>query len=123
LKLMTWSVLAIEIFALVGVLFKRTRFTTWLLLLSIHLGILVTINFADLTTGMILFHLFLFDPRWLKAKKQSDLIVFYDGECGVCNGFVQFILKNSIHIKFAPLQGESAKQKLPIELTNDLDTI
>ena len=44
-------------------------------------------------------------------------LVFYDGECGLCDHAVQFILKRDrdAHFCFAPLQGEIAK----IFLNND----
>ncbi len=38
-------------------------------------------------------------------------IVFYDGECGICDGFIHFLMdqdKQKI-LKYAPLQGETAK--------------
>lgn len=48
-------------------------------------------------------------------------LVFYDGECGLCDHVVQFLLKVDKHQRFAfaPLQGTTASkylQKLPPEL-------
>jgi predicted DCC family thiol-disulfide oxidoreductase YuxK len=42
-------------------------------------------------------------------------IVFYDGECGLCNARVQHILRNDRRglFRFAPLQGGLAAQVLP----------
>lgn len=42
-------------------------------------------------------------------------IIFFDGECNLCNGFVDLILKIDTEQKFllAPLQGETAKHYLP----------
>ncbi len=42
-------------------------------------------------------------------------LIFYDGECGLCDAVVQWVLKKDKHKKFvfAPLQGETAKQWLP----------
>lgn len=42
-------------------------------------------------------------------KKYENIILFYDGSCGFCNSFVQFILKNKIEktMRFAPLRGET----------------
>lgn len=41
-------------------------------------------------------------------KKEFDYIVFYDGECGFCQGIVQFVLRNDKkgEIHFAPIQSE-----------------
>jgi predicted DCC family thiol-disulfide oxidoreductase YuxK len=42
-------------------------------------------------------------------------IIFFDGECNLCNGFVDLMLTIDPGQKFylAPLQGETAKQYLP----------
>jgi predicted DCC family thiol-disulfide oxidoreductase YuxK len=54
-----------------------------------------------------------------------DKVVFFDGVCGLCNGFVDFVIKHdskkSFH--FSPLQSDYAKQMLSTELTNDLKTV
>lgn len=52
-------------------------------------------------------------------------VVFFDGVCGLCNASVDFILARDRRGKFlfAPLQGETAKQRLPEEFTADLDSI
>lgn len=41
-------------------------------------------------------------------------LVFYDGLCGLCDGFVQFLLKRDRHARlaFATLQGEVARSML-----------
>lgn len=41
-------------------------------------------------------------------KKEFKHIVFYDGECGFCQGIVQFVLRNDKRgsINFAPIQSE-----------------
>lgn len=42
-------------------------------------------------------------------------VVFFDGECVMCNGFVDILLRvdPAGKIKIAPLQGETARQSLP----------
>ena len=43
-----------------------------------------------------------------------ELVIFFDGVCGLCNGFVDFVIKvdkNQI-FKFSPLQSEFAKAHL-----------
>jgi predicted DCC family thiol-disulfide oxidoreductase YuxK len=44
----------------------------------------------------------------------SLLVVFYDGECGLCNRFVLFLLKRDSAkvFRFAPLTGKMARQWL-----------
>ena len=42
-------------------------------------------------------------------------LVFYDGVCGLCDGFVRFLLKRDrdARFRFAPLQGDLARAALP----------
>ena len=52
-------------------------------------------------------------------------IIFFDGYCGLCNGFVDFILKfdkNAV-FKFSPLQSEFAKTKLNQSDVEDLKSV
>jgi predicted DCC family thiol-disulfide oxidoreductase YuxK len=51
-------------------------------------------------------------------------LVFYDGQCGLCDRIVNFILWADKEKKFvfAPLQGETAKRMVP-EYTDQLDTL
>lgn len=43
-------------------------------------------------------------------------VLFYDGDCGFCNGSVAFVLRHEKqhHLLFAPLQGETAAVALPV---------
>ena len=52
-------------------------------------------------------------------------VLFFDGTCGLCNGFVNFLLKrDQTHtLRFAPLQGEFAKGVLSRELRENLSTV
>ena len=52
-------------------------------------------------------------------------IVFFDGYCGLCNGFVDLLLKLDKNNKllFAPLQGEAAKEILTIPIKAEPDSI
>lgn len=65
LRLMTWLVLAAELLFLPLSLWGRTRKLAWSTLTAINIGILFTVNFTDLTVGMLLIHWFTFDRRWL----------------------------------------------------------
>ena len=50
-----------------------------------------------------------------KAVIEERAIVFFDGECVMCNGFVDLLLQvdSSAKIAIAPLQGQTAGQLLP----------
>jgi len=55
----------------------------------------------------------------------KENIIFFDGVCGLCNGFVIFILQcdRKKHFRYSPLQGETAKKYLPAQAIESLDSI
>lgn len=56
---------------------------------------------------------------------ENDVILFFDGVCGLCNGLVDWMLPRDTRqrIKYATLQGQTAKALLPEAFTLDLDTV
>jgi predicted DCC family thiol-disulfide oxidoreductase YuxK len=52
-------------------------------------------------------------------------IAFYDGECGLCNRFVQFVLDHDPdgRVLLAPLQGETFRDLLPDHGPPDLRSV
>ena len=52
-------------------------------------------------------------------------IIFFDGVCVLCNGFVDFVLSRDAEriFKFAPLQSDTAKRTLPEVYTKDVSTV
>lgn len=52
-------------------------------------------------------------------------IIYFDGVCGLCNGFVDFIMKidSAGKFKFSPLQSEFAKSRLLPRYTDDLKSV
>lgn len=57
---------------------------------------------------------------------QTRHIVFYDGECGLCQHSVQWLLNRDKkgYLLYAPLQGDTAKSILSsVALPEDLDSI
>ena len=65
-NLATWSTLVLEIGFLPLCCFARVRPWLWSAMVMMHLGIILLIDFADLSLGMLLAHLFVFDRGWLK---------------------------------------------------------
>jgi predicted DCC family thiol-disulfide oxidoreductase YuxK len=63
-------------------------------------------------------------PRSVSAKA-SRPIVFFDGVCGLCNRFVDFLLPRDHYrvFLFAPLQGETARARLSDEDIENVSTI
>jgi predicted DCC family thiol-disulfide oxidoreductase YuxK len=56
---------------------------------------------------------------------ENDVILFFDGVCGLCNGLVDWLLPRDSRqrLKFSTLQGLTAKNLLTDEYTQDLDTV
>jgi len=52
-------------------------------------------------------------------------IVFFDGYCILCNGFVDFLLEadRKKNLRFASLQGKTAKKLLPPSYLSEVDTV
>ena len=107
--LLTWTALAAEILFLPLCLWRRGRLIAWLVMVAMHLGLLTMVAFADLTLGMLMVHLFTFDRRWVPARRVApgaQPLLLYDGECGLCNAVVRFLLREDPDavLRFAPLQ-------------------
>lgn len=52
-------------------------------------------------------------------------VIFFDGYCGLCNGFIDFMMKvdKSGQFKFSPLQSEYAKAHLSEADVTDLKSV
>ncbi len=128
LALLTWAVVAAELLFLPLCLHRTGRLVAWTTLLAMHLGIVVVVDFADLSFGMVLLHLFTFDPRWFPARCDARRpVLLFDGTCGLCQAVVRFLLRedSAARLRFAPLQGAPAQawlhaQGLP---TRDFDSL
>lgn len=80
-------------------------------MVAMHLGLIVVIEFAELSVGMVIVQLFTFDPKWVPARwsERHDQL-FYDGTCGLCHRVTRFVLSEDLSGKaftFAPLQGDT----------------
>ncbi len=66
---------------------------------------------ARLVCGIVLLHLFAFDPGWVRGVHPAGKeTLFYDGTCGLCHRAVRFMLaedRDPATLDFAPLQGET----------------
>jgi predicted DCC family thiol-disulfide oxidoreductase YuxK len=119
LQLATWGALGLELAFAPLALLARLRPWLWLAMVGLHLGLFTLVAFADLTTGMLLLHLFTLDPAWLprRAPGTTDR-VYYDGGCGLCQRAVRFFLaedRAGTALRYAPLQGESARSWIGAE--------
>lgn len=68
LAALSWIALAGELLFLPLSVCKEGRLVAWSWMLAMHLGILTVVDFADLTGGMLMIHLFAFDPSWFQSR-------------------------------------------------------
>lgn len=115
ISLLTWFVLVIELLFAPIALWWRARPWLWLGMLLVQFGFLFLLNFADLTVGMLLFHMFTFNPAWLRAQRFAErATLYYDGSCAMCHGVVRFLLaeERTGTLCFAPLQGATFQREV-----------
>lgn len=62
---------------------------------------------------------------WEFLMTNKEQIIFFDGVCNLCNGFVDFLVKVDTYkmYKFSSLQGETAKDLLPEHFRQNLSTV
>ena len=66
---LTYGALALELLFLPLALVPALRPWLWSAMLAMHLSLIALIDFADLSFGMVLFHLFVADPTWLQKLR------------------------------------------------------
>lgn len=123
LRVATWATLGLELLFLPLALFARTRPFAWLALLLMHLGLMCLIDSVDVSLGMVMLHLFTFDPAWLAGRPaESDDRLYYDGTCGLCHGTVKFFLSEDRQgqLKYAPLDSDSFRARVPEDVARAL---
>lgn len=69
LFLATWGIMAFEIGFPLLCLTARGRHAAWWSAVAMHAGILLALDLADLTVAMLLFHLFVYEPRWYGGSR------------------------------------------------------
>ncbi|MBI5200755.1 MAG: DUF393 domain-containing protein [Elusimicrobia bacterium] len=108
LSLGTWGALLLETAYAPLALSKRLRPWLWLAAVLMHASLIVLVDFADLSAGMLLIHLFTFDPAWISPRR-TPATFFYDAECGFCDAWVRFLAEEDRGglLTFAPLGGET----------------
>lgn len=111
----TWGALGAEIAFTIMAFSRKLRPFAWLMLLLMHLGLISLINFADLSLGMVMLHLFTFDASWLPGtrKGKTDRL-FYDGSCGLCHRAIRLLLAEDRGnaFVFSPLDSEIFTREL-----------
>lgn len=122
LHVLTWSALGFELLFAPLALIRRARPVIWTLMLMMHIGLMMVIDFTDISFAMILLHLFTFDPRWIPGAQPDTVdVVFYDGSCGLCHRATRFLIAEDpagTVFRYAPLGGEAFRAL--IGTTDDL---
>ena len=124
LRAATWTGLGLELFFAPLALFRVLRPWLWLALLAMHLALILLIDFADLSLGMVVLHAFTCDPGWIApARATGRARVYYDGACGLCHRTLRFLLAEdrTDAFRYAPLDSDafrtavapSQREKLP----------
>lgn len=77
LRILTWAALCAELLFLPLSFSRKTRRFAWFALVGMNIGILFAVNFTDLTIGMLMIHLFTYDPTWFPTQRSqpSELLV------------------------------------------------
>lgn len=125
---LTWGALAMELLFLPLCIIRVGRLIAWTAMAAMHLGILVTVDFADLSFGMVMIHLFTFDARWFPPRRDGrQPVLLYDGDCGLCNAVLRFLMREdaTARMNFAPLQSPAGQEFLRYHgmSTTDFDSL
>lgn len=79
---LTWGTLGLEILFAPLALSRRLRPWVWLAACGMHLGIIAVVDFADLSLGMLMIHLFVFDRRWIGSRSPAHVYLKNNGRAG-----------------------------------------
>ncbi|MGE0821796.1 MAG: DCC1-like thiol-disulfide oxidoreductase family protein [Candidatus Binatia bacterium] len=117
LRGMSWGALALECAFAPLVLWPWLRPWLWGGMLCMHVALMGVIDFADLSLGMVMLHLFTFNPAWVCPRPAPTVdLVFYDGNCGLCHRTVRFLLaedRPGETFQFAPLDSDTFRCAIP----------
>jgi hypothetical protein len=71
LQVATWGTLALELCFAPLALVRSSRRWLWGAALAMHVSLLLLVDFADLTCGMLALHAFTFDRRWWRRRSRA----------------------------------------------------
>ncbi len=74
LAVATWGTVGLELLAAPLALSRRMRPSLWLAIFAMHAGLLLLVGLQDISWGMLVTHLALFDPRWLAAPRKVTVV-------------------------------------------------
>lgn len=95
-------------------LWGKSRPFIWSVLLLVQIALPMVSGFAALDSGLLLLHLFTFDPAWLppRAGKNPPLVLAFDGDCLMCSGSIRFLAAEDRVdlLRFLPLQSPRGRE-------------
>lgn len=112
-----WSLAALPVLALM----PRIRPLAWLSLLAAGAARMF-IHGPDDVPGWWLAAMLLFEPDLVRPTQSKGDVIFYDGACGLCHGFIRFVLSEDQEgaFQFAPLQSEAFTSRVPEDVRKTL---
>ena len=69
LRFASWGALALELLFAPLALLRRARPWVWTAGVLMHLSLIVLVDFADLSIGMLFLHAFTYDPTWWRRER------------------------------------------------------
>ncbi len=118
-----WQIVVVQLLFVPMVISSRLRPWAWLTLFIAQIACLVlgTLVEPDLNPDplgrlvMLLLHFFTLDPAWIPARRVAPgTTLFFDGECGLCHGFVRFVLAEdqTAQFRFTPIQSNAFESEI-----------
>ncbi len=119
--------IAADSFFLFSLLITPLKKYGWMIFFFFHFSWIVGMGYSAFSSTLMITSLFLYNPAWSTVPADTKLkpFIFYDGICVLCNRFTRFLLSEDFarHFYFAPLQGKTAKEKLPRQDQNQVHSI
>lgn len=113
-----WTVGALTLLALM----PRIRPLVWVALIAVGVARMVMNGPGDVP-GWWLALMLTFETDFVRPKEAAaQEIIFYDGTCGLCHGFIRFVLSedHAGAFHFAPLQSETFTARVPEDVRKTL---
>jgi predicted DCC family thiol-disulfide oxidoreductase YuxK len=121
LSLLGWVYMFAELVFLPMIIAPMSRRYIWFIMTFLQLGLILLFDISSGLFGVLALHLLVFDSKWIPGKYfgAKRPLVFFDGVCTLCNGFVEFLICEDLGatFRFGSLQGSSAKAEIPKQYT------
>lgn len=92
IQMETWAAAGAQFVSLPFLLWRPTRKYMWLVLTAMFTYVLFVFDLTEVILGMLLFHLFLFDPSWVSTKgNRKPTVLWYDTNCKLCTAYANEI--------------------------------